>query len=211
MDTANAVIELFLTEDDARARAVAEELGRLNQERQQTEEAITREMLEECRRVPVDGRFGLVFCGENWHRGVLGIVASRVVERFHRPVFVLGLDPADGMAQGSGRSIPGFHLLEALEGMPELFRRFGGHRHAAGVTLDGGQVADFRERFHDWAAARLTAEDLAAVGGHRRCGGIARDRRRQRGGGLCAGALRLRQPGALLRGAGRGGGRRSRN
>lgn len=161
MDTAEAVIELFLTTDTDRARELAEQLNRLNEERQQTEEAITREILEECLREPPDGRFALVFCGGNWHRGVLGIVASRIVERFHRPAFVLGLNPEDGKAQGSGRSIPAFHLLEALEGMPDLFERFGGHKQAAGVTLAGGRVSEFRERFAAWAAARLTPADLA--------------------------------------------------
>ncbi|HWQ52309.1 MAG TPA: single-stranded-DNA-specific exonuclease RecJ [Bryobacteraceae bacterium] len=161
MDTAEAVIELFLTGDEARAREIAAQLQQLNEERQQTEEAITRQILDECLREPVDGRFALVFCGENWHRGVLGIVASRITERFHRPVFVLGLDSAEGLAQGSGRSIPAFHLLEALEAMPELFERFGGHKHAAGLTLRGERVPEFRERFNSWAAARLTPADLA--------------------------------------------------
>lgn len=159
MDTATAVIELFLTRDPERARALAAQLDALNQERQQTEEAVTRAILEECLRDPVDGRSALVFCGEGWHRGVLGIVASRLVERFHRPVFVLGLDE-QGRAQGSGRSVPGFHLLEALESMPELFCRFGGHVYAAGVTLAAGNVACFRERFNAYAAARLRPEDF---------------------------------------------------
>ena len=89
-----------------------------------------------ARACPVDdAQRALVFAADNWHRGVLGIVASRLVERFHRPVFVLSRDPEDGRAQGSGRSIRPFHLLEALEAMPELFERFGGHRQAAGVTL----------------------------------------------------------------------------
>ena len=70
---------------------------------------------------------------------MLGIVASRLVERLHRPVFVLGRNPDDGLASGSGRSIPAFHLLDALESMPELFVRFGGHAHAAGVTMEVAQ------------------------------------------------------------------------
>jgi single-stranded-DNA-specific exonuclease len=109
----------------------------------------------------VDDRFALVFCGERWHRGVLGIVASRLVERFHRPTFVLGIDTETGLAQGSGRSIPAFHLLEALEGMPELFAKFGGHKHAAGLSLRAERVAEFRDRFNAWAAARLTPADMA--------------------------------------------------
>ena len=158
MDTATAVIELFLTGDAARARAIAAQLDTLNQERQRTEEAITSAILAECLRSPVDGRSALVFCGEGWHRGVLGIVASRLVERFHRPAFVLGME--DGLARGSGRSVPGFHLLQALESMPELFAKFGGHVYAAGVTLPAANVDPFRERFNAYASERLRPEDL---------------------------------------------------
>jgi len=91
---------------------------------------------------------------------VVGIVASRLVERLHRPVFVLGRNAEDGLAQGSGRSIPAFHLLEALEAMPDLFVRFGGHKYAAGVTMDVAKVEEFRQRFNAHAAARLLPEDF---------------------------------------------------
>ena len=162
MDTANAVIELFLTADPVRARVLAEQLHTLNGERQLAEAEVTRQIVEECARVPVDdGQRALVFAADGWHRGVLGIVASRLVERFHRPVFVLSRDPEDGRAQGSGRSIRPFHLLEALEAMPDLFERFGGHRQAAGVTLPCDKIDAFRTRFNEHAAARLTLEDLS--------------------------------------------------
>jgi hypothetical protein len=78
----------------------------------------------------------------------------------HRPVFVLGRNSEDGLAQGSGRSIPGFHLLEAMESMPDVFVRFGGHRHAAGATLEAARVPEFRERLNAYAAARLGPEDF---------------------------------------------------
>ncbi len=159
MASASDVIELFLTVDPARARELAGQLHDLNQNRQQTEAEIARAIFEQCVEQPVTGGdAALVFAGEGWHRGVVGIVASRVVERFHRPVFVLGVE--NGVAQGSGRSIPAFHLLEALETMPELFRKFGGHRQAAGVTLAAEHVAEFRERFRLHAAALLTAADF---------------------------------------------------
>jgi single-stranded-DNA-specific exonuclease len=162
MDTANAVIEMFLTGDPARARVLAGQLHMLNGERQQAEAEVTQQIVEECERVPIeDGQRALVFAADNWHRGILGIVASRLVTRFHRPVFVLSRDPEDGRTQGSGRSIPRFHLLEALESMSELFERFGGHRQAAGVTLASDKVALFRARFNEYAAARLTLADLA--------------------------------------------------
>jgi single-stranded-DNA-specific exonuclease len=157
MDTAKAVVELFLTSDPARARELAKQLHEQNAERQQVEA----EIRDTCERMAVDETAAaLVYYAEDWHRGVLGIVASRLVERLRRPVFVLSRNPEDGLAQGSGRSIPAFHLLEALESMPELFVKFGGHKHAAGVTLEVTHVEDFRRRFNEFAAARLTAEDF---------------------------------------------------
>jgi len=160
MADANAAVDLLLTSDAERARALAEELHNLNRDRQDTEAEIVRLALEECLRAPVDGQSALVFSGRDWHRGVVGIVASRLVERFHRPVFVLGHDVEQGIVQGSGRSIPGFHLLEALESMPELFLRFGGHRQAAGVALAPENVEVFRERLNAYASARLTPDDF---------------------------------------------------
>ncbi len=157
MDTAEAVIELFLTGDPDRARTLARQLHDQNAERQQVEA----EIVEVCERMEVDpAAAALVYFAEEWHRGVLGIVASRLVERLHRPVFVLSRNPEDGLAQGSGRSIPAFHLLDALEAMPGLFVRFGGHSHAAGVTLEPERIEEFRSRFNAVAAARLAPEDL---------------------------------------------------
>jgi single-stranded-DNA-specific exonuclease len=159
MANANDVIDLFLTEDPQRAKDLAAQLHVLNQERQEAEAAILRTILEQCEREPVrDDQFALVFSGAGWHRGVVGIVASRVVERFHRPAFVLGED--DGQAQGSGRSIRPFHLLDALESMSDLFTRFGGHRQAAGVGLPVDHVSEFRDRLNRYAAERLSADDL---------------------------------------------------
>jgi len=159
MASATDVIEMFLTGDAAHARELAGKLHDLNTDRQQTEAEITRAIFEQCIALPVtDSDAALVFAGEGWHRGVVGIVASRVVERFHRPAFVLGI--GDGVAQGSGRSIPAFHLLEALESMPDLFTKFGGHRQAAGVTLDSASVEAFRERMRAYAAERLTPADF---------------------------------------------------
>jgi single-stranded-DNA-specific exonuclease len=161
MDTAQAVIELLLTDSADRARELAEQLHAWNTERQQAEAEIIQAIFEECAQVPVeDGHAALVFCRQNWHRGVLGIVASRLVERFRRPVFVLSENPDDGLVQGSGRSIPQFQLLEALESMPELFLKFGGHAHAAGVTLSAGHVGLFRERFNTHAASCLGPDDF---------------------------------------------------
>lgn len=161
MADAGEVVELFLTQDAARAQAIADTLNRLNAERQAAEQEIVRQILEECERHPPrDGDAALVFAGDDWHRGVVGIVASRLVERYCRPCFVLGGNAETGLAQGSGRSIHAFSLVEALETMPEIFERFGGHHMAAGVTLQTARVDEFRQRFNAVAAQRLTTEDF---------------------------------------------------
>ena len=157
MDTAKTVIDLFLTEDASHARELAQQLHGQNAERRR----VQTEIAALCESQPVgDSTAALVYYGEDWHRGVLGIVASRLVERFHRPVFVLGRNSGDGLAQGSGRSIPAFHLLDALDSMRDLFVKYGGHEFAAGVTLEAARVAEFRERFNTCAAARLRPEDF---------------------------------------------------
>jgi single-stranded-DNA-specific exonuclease len=166
MATARDVVELFLTEDPNRARELAEQLDLLNRERQQAETEIVEAILKDCE----DGAVAhdtpaLVFSGSGWHLGVLGIVASRLVERFCRPVFVLsdaaGAETSEAPClSGSGRSIPAFHLLEALESMPDLFTRFGGHRQAAGLSLPCDQLDEFRRRFSGFAARMLTPDDL---------------------------------------------------
>jgi single-stranded-DNA-specific exonuclease len=159
MDDAQNVIRMFLTENPEQAHALASQLHSLNQERRDTEAEIVKLVLAECVDVPVtDDQCALVFSGANWHRGVVGIVASRLVERFCRPVFVLSEE--DGQAQGSGRGIPPFHLLDALESMPELFSRFGGHRQAAGLSMAAESVPEFRRRLNDYASARLTPADF---------------------------------------------------
>jgi single-stranded-DNA-specific exonuclease len=159
MASAADVIEMFLTEDAEVARTLAAKLHELNSDRRDTEADIARAIFEQCVEQPVtDLDAALVFAGEGWHRGVVGIVASRVVERFHRPAFVLGLE--NGLAQGSGRSIPVFHLLEALEAMPDLFGKFGGHHQAAGITMEAGRVEEFRARLRTYAGERLTPADF---------------------------------------------------
>ena len=162
MDSAGQAVRMFLTSDADEAGKIARELFALNQERQTAERSIVKEIFERCAASPVtDSDAALVLWGEGWHRGVVGIVASRVVERFHRPAVVLGVE--NGVAQGSGRSIEAFHLLDALESMRDLFTKFGGHAHAAGLTMPESSLGAFRERLRAWAADRLTAEDMRPV------------------------------------------------
>ena len=159
MANARDVIEMFLTDDVVLARNLATQLHELNADRQQTEKDIVESILAQCDEMPVTAEdFALVFSREGWHRGVIGIVASRIVERFNRPVFVLGEE--NGLAQGSGRSIRAFHLLDALESMPELFHKFGGHKQAAGLTMDAGAVDEFRRRLNAHATSVLTPDQL---------------------------------------------------
>jgi single-stranded-DNA-specific exonuclease len=161
MSNARDVIDLFLTADEGRASQIANELHALNDERRLTEENI----LQEARKqydpeTEAEPRAGLVFSAPGWHRGVLGITANRLVELFNRPVLVLSEDPDTGIAQGSGRSIQNFHLLGALESMPELFTRFGGHKHAVGLTLPLDRLAELRERFNQFAKSALSPDDF---------------------------------------------------
>lgn len=157
MADAGQVIEMFLTADAEKALAIARQLHEWNAERQQTEA----DTLAACLEARVEeAERGLVFAGEGWHKGVVGIVASRLVERYCRPVFVLGIDAETGQASGSGRSIEAFHLLDALETMRDLFTKFGGHSHAAGVTLEAGRVAEFRTRLDTYARQRLGEEEI---------------------------------------------------
>jgi len=100
----------------------------------------------------------LIVAGEDWHRGVIGIVASKLAEAYCKPTLVLSIQ--DGIAQGSGRSIRAFDLLGALESCADVFLRFGGHRQAAGVTLDASRVGELRRRLCAWANERLSPEDL---------------------------------------------------
>jgi single-stranded-DNA-specific exonuclease len=158
---ADAGVELMLTEDQARAEEIAVELGRANSERRARErevdtaaEAARRELPEQLREAP-----GLVLAGEDWHPGVVGIVASRLVERHHRPVVVVSLDGKGG-GRGSGRSIPGFDLLAALEACSDHLETFGGHRAAAGLSLRAENLGAFREAFAAHATSVLGPDEL---------------------------------------------------
>ncbi len=161
MDTAGDVIELFTTSDAARAMAIAEKLNGLNSDRRHAEQEIVSEIIERLQEIPPPSETPfIVEAGEGWHAGVIGIVASRIVERFHRPTLVLSCNGDEGLATGSGRSIRAFHLLEALESAADLFVRFGGHRQAAGCTLAIDRIDELRRRLNAHAGNVLQAEDF---------------------------------------------------
>ncbi len=158
LDDAGRGVRLLATFDEAEATALANELDRENQARQEIERRMLAEALDDAAAAVKRGVRGLVLARDGWHAGVVGIVAARVAERFHRPAVLIGFDGAEG--KGSGRSIEGFHLYDALAACGGHLLRFGGHRHAAGVTIAASAIAPFREAFETHAAAALTAEDL---------------------------------------------------
>jgi single-stranded-DNA-specific exonuclease len=166
---ADAGLELLLTEDEARAAQIADELDRVNAERRAVEQRIVWEA--EALVAEQGERRSYVLAGEGWHPGVVGIVASRVVERHHRPVVVVGLDGDEG--SGSARSIPGFDLLGALHATAEHLERYGGHRAAAGMTIRREEVDAFRDAFERHAEVALPDELLVA---HERVDAIASGR-----------------------------------
>jgi len=158
LDDAGRGVRLLLSRDEAVVGPLAEELDRENQARQDIERKMLEEALVDAAGLVASGARGLVLSRGGWHPGVVGIVASRVAERFHRPVVVIGV--ADGVGKGSGRSIEGFHLYDALAACSSHLTRFGGHRHAAGVTIDPASLDGFRRDFERHAAARLADDDL---------------------------------------------------
>ena len=165
MENARDVIDLFTCLDGGQARAIAERLDGLNRERQQVEERILAEIgtiLQEPSASAWKDRYSLVFARPGWHRGVIGIAAQRVAERYHRPALVIAIEDERGQSvgYGSGRSIPGFHLLDALTAAKDLFVRFGGHAQAAGFTLPADRIADLESAFEAYARQTLTPEDL---------------------------------------------------
>ena len=162
MDIARDVIELFSVKDVIRARELANKLDQLNADRQAEE----RRILE-----AIDSRFGqepallnsfcLVIDGDGWHRGVIGITATRVVERYCRPTLVISRD--GDQAHGSGRSIRAFHLLNALESCARLFTRFGGHAHAVGFSMPAANLPELCTHLDAYARAHLTLADFEPV------------------------------------------------
>jgi single-stranded-DNA-specific exonuclease len=158
LDDAGRGVRLLLSADPAEAEALAAELDRENQARQEIERRILAEAIEDAGARVREGARGLVLARDGWHAGVIGIVASRIVERFHRPAVLVAL--ADEGGKGSGRSIEGFHLHDALSACAPHLARFGGHRHAAGLTVDRARLPAFRAAFEAHAAERLSDEDL---------------------------------------------------
>ncbi|HEY2989306.1 MAG TPA: single-stranded-DNA-specific exonuclease RecJ [Candidatus Binatia bacterium] len=160
MDAALKVVQMLTTDSADEALRIAQELDGHNRERQTTEAKVLKEALEQAG-AEIGDRYSLVLGHEGWHPGVLGIVASRIVERFHRPTVVVGFQ--EGVGKGSARGIRGFHMVEAFRRCADCLEKFGGHEYAAGLTIMQEKFASFAERFEATARAALAPEHLTPV------------------------------------------------
>ncbi len=158
MDAAVKVVEMLTTDSRETADAIARELDTHNRERRETEAQVLDEALAQIEEQRLQDRWSIVVGSRGWHPGVLGIVASRIVERFHRPTIVIGFESDEG--KGSGRSIRGFHMVQAMRRCAELLVRFGGHEYAGGLSIREESLAPFAERFEEVAREALDEEDL---------------------------------------------------
>ncbi|HET8760973.1 MAG TPA: single-stranded-DNA-specific exonuclease RecJ [Nitrospiria bacterium] len=160
---AHSGVTLLTTTDPQVAITAARELDAANQERRRIEEAMLEGAVAKAEReLSMDRARSIVLADEAWHPGVIGIIASRLVDRWHRPAIVIALRP-DGKGKGSGRSIPGFHLTRALEECREFFEGFGGHAAAAGLTIRTERIPTFRERFDAVVAATLSTDSAQPI------------------------------------------------
>ncbi len=162
MDVASDVVELFTTRDATRAAELAAKLERLNRERRETEASalttIEKRLASDSELAPgLASERLLVIDGQGWHRGVIGILASRVVERTAKPTIVVSIE--EGVAYGSGRSVDGFQLLNAIESCADLFTRFGGHAFAVGFALPADDLPELKRRLRLYAEEHLAARE----------------------------------------------------
>lgn len=151
-------LRLLLTDDEAEAERLAGKLEILNTERQALDQRILEEVLKQVEESELDHTAAFALAGEGWHPGVVGIVASRVVERYGRPTFIIALDGDIG--KGSGRSISRYDLHGALVGCGDLLERYGGHHMAAGLTILRTRIPEFQQRFQELALEQLNPEQL---------------------------------------------------
>ena len=158
MDAAVKVVEMLTTESRETADDIARELDGHNRERRETEAQVLDEALAQIEERRLQDRWSIVVGSRGWHPGVLGIVASRIVERFHRPTIVIGLESGEG--KGSGRSIRGFHMVQGLRQCADLLERFGGHEYAGGLSIREEHFEPFADRFEEAARESLREEDL---------------------------------------------------
>jgi single-stranded-DNA-specific exonuclease len=158
MDAARHVVELFEASDFQGARKLAEYLNRKNIERQKLQKDITERAFLSAMEAGTDGVRFVVTAGEGWHRGVIGLAASRIAEKLHRPAIVISVE--DGMGHGSARSIPDYHLLNGLDTCADLFEQYGGHAAAAGMQIRPEKIGELSERLNQHATETIPEESL---------------------------------------------------
>jgi single-stranded-DNA-specific exonuclease len=161
---ANTVLSLFAAKTDAEALVIAQDLDKLNSERQQIQQNLANKILSEVEEIPALDRV-LLFSGleaDGYHRGVVGIVCNKLVERTGRPTLACAINE-DGLAHGSARSIPGFHIVEAMQASSDILVKFGGHPMAAGFTIRAEHLEDFRSRLNRYASEMLSDDALGRV------------------------------------------------
>ncbi len=167
--TASVAVELFLSEDLDTAMSIAEELCRTNKERQTEENKIMEEAYLKIEKYDIEKNPVIVLDADSWHHGVIGIVASRITERYSRPSILVsfegnsGAPSPDDVGKGSGRSIKGMNLVDALCYCREHLVKFGGHELAAGLSVTRGELDNFRSLINEYAAKNLTEEDMVAT------------------------------------------------
>ena len=166
---ASIAVQLFLSEDEAQALAIAEELCRTNKERQNEENKIMQEANEQIKGLDIDKTPVIVLDADNWHHGVIGIVSSRITEKYSRPSILVsfegnpGPSSPDDVGKGSGRSIKGMNLVDALCYCQDHLVKFGGHELAAGLSVKRCELDTFRKQINEFALANLTADDMVPI------------------------------------------------
>ena len=160
LEDAKIVMELLLSEDRGEIESIVEKLISLNEKRKEMQNEIAKKIEEKLEDKNVEDIHVIVDASPEYHHGVLGIVASKIVDKYYRPTIVMEIKEDEGTAVGSCRSIDGFNLLEALQSMPELFTKFGGHSGAAGLSIPVENIAEFEKRINDFAKKKMTPEIL---------------------------------------------------
>ncbi len=159
MGKAERGVQLLASEEMAESLELANQLDKENQNRQETQkEVISEAMAMIKQQVNLNTEYAIILASENWHPGVIGIAASKIVDTYHRPTILIALD--GGMGKGSGRSIDRFHIYQALEECSKLFSGFGGHKAAAGLSIEPEKIPVFKSKFFQIAARDLTPDDL---------------------------------------------------
>lgn len=161
LEDAKIVVELLLSNDKIEIEKTIEKLLLLNEQRKELQNNIVKEINKELEEVDMNENFIVVNASEKFHHGVLGIVASKIVDTYYRPTIIMEIREEEGVATGSCRSIDGFNILEALQSMPELFTKFGGHSGAAGLTIPIENIPEFKRKINEYAKNIMTSEILS--------------------------------------------------